>query len=141
MSLKRFFAVPLLVVVFGVMVTGCAEKNLADIQVKKMAEFSNRLGQANVKLYVYSGDVEAKNIKAYTETLGCNMLYAYFYPDTVPVTKIPIEEVQSAKSYAEINDILFSSEGYDRWRFASRCFSVIPIVTDCNENPVSQDCR
>ncbi len=123
--------------------TGCADKNpkLADINVQKLVEFSDSRGQTNVKLYMYSGEVKEKNIKAYSEKLGCNMLFAYFYPDTIPLNEIPIEEIRSAKSFNETNEILFNGEGYASWRFATRCFAVIPIVVDCMESRVNQNCR
>lgn len=141
MEKSIFSATFLVVFILSTFLTGCAEKNLANIQVEKLAEFSDRLGQANVKLYRYSGELEKENIEAFSEKLGCNMLYAYFYPDTVPLSEIPIEEVQSAKSYTQVHDTLYNGEGYARWRFTSRCFAVISIVTDCNESRVSQDCR
>jgi hypothetical protein len=144
MNVKRPTAVFFSLLFLAAGITGCADKdkkNPADIEVRKMAEFSDRLGQASVKLYIYSGDVEEKNIRAYTEKLGCRMLHAYFYPDTVPLNEIPIEEIRSATSFSEVQEILFHGEGYAGWRFASRCFSVIPIVTDCRESRVSQNCR
>ncbi len=121
---------------------GCADKkNLADIQANKLSEYSDRRGQANVKLYRYSGDVKLENIKAFTEKLGCRMLYAYFYSESVPMSEIPVEEVRTARSFTDVQEILFQGEGYGKWRFSSRCFALIPIVTDCLESPVSQDCR
>lgn len=122
--------------------SGCAQKNPADIQVTRLAEFSDRLNQAHVKILQYSGEVKKENIKAYTEEkLGCNMLYAFFYPDTVPVNEIPLYEINTAKSFAEVQKILFQGEGVARWRFAAQCFSIIPVVADCYKNPVSQNCR
>lgn len=122
--------------------SGCARKNPADIQVTRLAEFSDRLGQAHVKILQYSGKVKEKNIKAYAEErLGCNMLYAFFYPDTVPLSSIPVDEINTAQSFAEVQNILFQEEGVARWRFAAQCFSVIPVVADCYKNPVSHNCR
>lgn len=121
---------------------GCAQKNPADIQVSRLVEYSDRLGQAHVQLFRYSGEVKKKNIKAYAkEKLGCNMLYAFFYPDTVSMNAIPVEEISTARSFVEVQDILFRGEGVARWRYAVQCLSVIPIVVDCSTNPVSQNCR
>ena len=83
MCVKKPSATFLLLLFFISGITACADKNLADINVSKMAEYSDTRGQANIKLYMYSGEVKEENIKAYTNKLGCNMLYAYFYPDTV----------------------------------------------------------
>ncbi|GAB4337204.1 MAG: hypothetical protein Kow0089_08270 [Desulfobulbaceae bacterium] len=120
---------------------GCAGKKEDHLNVTRMAEYSDRLGQANVKLFRYAGEADVEDIKTFTEKLGCRMLYAYFYPDTVPIHEIPVEEVRTAGSYTEVQDILFNGEGYARWRFAAQCFAVIPFVSDCYESPVSQNCR
>jgi len=142
MGVRRSTAIVLTLVFFAAGISGCADKkDPADISVSKLAEYSDRLGQTNVKLYMYSGDIEVESIKIYSEKLGCRMLHAYFYPDTVPLNEIPVEEIRSAKSFAEVQEILFNGEGYARWRFASRCFSLIPIVTDCQESRVSDNCR
>ena len=133
----------LLLMFFVSGLTGCVEKNLnmADISVRKLVEFSDSRGQANVKLYMYSGEVKEDNIRAYSEKLGCNMLFAYFYPDTVPLNEIPVEEIRSAKSFNETHEILFNGEGFASWRFAARCFAVIPITVDCQASRVNQNCR
>lgn len=143
MCVKKSLATFLVLFFFASGITACADKNLdlADINVRKMAEFSDSRGQANVKLYMYSGEVKEENIKAYAEKLGCNMLFAYFYPDTIPLHEIPVEEINSAKSFAEANEILFNGEGFASWRFAARCFSIIPIIEDCKASRVSQNCR
>lgn len=121
--------------------TGCAEIIPVDLKVSKMAEYADRRGQANVKLYMYSGSPKITDIRAYAEKQGCNMHYAYFYPDTVPLSEIPVEEINAAKSFADAREILFDGEGYARWRFSSQCLAVIPIVTDCNERFAGQNCR
>jgi len=143
MDLHRLAGVLFLLAILIVGAAGCADKNESEapISVSKLAEFSDRLGQANVRLYMYSGDMEEEDIKAYVEKLGCNMLYAYYYPDTVPISQIPVEEVGAAKSFAEVQDALFNGEGFSRWRYAAQCFAVIPIVVDCYESPASQNCR
>lgn len=136
------WVVTLLFLVFlGVGLSGCAEKNEAPIHFEKMAEFRDRLGQANVKLYRYTGQAELENIRTYSEKLGCKMLHAYFYPDTIPLNEIPAEEIGSAKSYSEIQEILYEREGYARWHYAVQCFALIPFITDCIDSPVSQNCR
>jgi len=141
LHMKRFAPTILFLCGLALGLGGCAEKNLADINVSKMAEYSDRLGQANVKLYTYASDVKEKDIKTYVEHMGCNMLYAYFYPDTVPINKIPVQEILSATSFAEVQNILYEGEGFARWRYAAQCFAVIPIVSDCYESRVSQNCR
>ena len=143
MCIKKTSLIFLFVLFFVSGLTGCADKNvnLADIDVRKLAQYSDKRGQANVKLYMYSGEVKEKNIKAYAEKLGCNMLFAYFYPDTVPLNEIPVEEIRSAKSFNDTHEILFNGEGYASWRFAARCFAVIPIVADCQASSVTQNCR
>ena len=141
MCIKRSAATFLLVLFFVSGITACADKKLVDVNARKMAEYSDSRGQANVKLYMYSSAAKIEDIKDYTKKLGCNMLFAYFYPDTVPLNEIPIEEIRSAKSFNETHEILFNGEGYASWRFAVRCFAVIPIVTDCQESQVSQNCR
>ena len=143
MCIKKTSLIFLVVLFLVSGLTGCADKNvnLADIDVRKLAQYSDKRGQANVKLYMYSGEVKEKNIKAYAEKLGCNMLFAYFYPDTVPLNEIPVEEIRSAKSFNDTHEILFNGEGYASWRFAARCFAVIPIVVDCQASRVTQNCR
>jgi hypothetical protein len=125
----------------GVSVPGCANKSQVPINYEKMAEFTDKRGQANVRLYRYTGNVKLKNIKEHSGKLGCNMLYAYFYPDTVPLNEIPVNEIRSAQTYSEVQEILYEREGYARWRFAVQCFAVIPFITDCMESPVSQNCK
>ena len=73
--------------------------------------------------------LKEKDIEAYTEKLGCKMLYAYFYPDSVPLNEIPVEEIRSSKSYTEVHEVLYNGEGFARWRYAAQCFSMIPIVS------------
>jgi len=143
MSVNRLSAIFVLLLFSAFGITACADKNLnlADINVRKLAEFSDSRGQANVKLYLYSGEVKEENIKAYAEKLGCNMIFAYFYSDTIPLHEIPVEEIRSAKSFNETQEILFNGEGYASWRFAARCFAAIPIIVDCKESGVSQNCR
>ena len=142
MSVKQSSAICMSLLFFAGGITGCVDKKPMDINVSKIVEYTDRLGQANLRLYIYSGEeVEIEDIKAYTEKLGCNMLYAYFYPDTLSLSEIPVEEIRTAKTFSEAQDILFNGEGYAGWRFASRCFAAIPIVTDCLESRVSQNCR
>jgi hypothetical protein len=90
---------------------------------------------------MYSGEPEVEDIKAYVENQGCNLLYTYFYPDTVSLSEIPVEEIRSAKSFVAAQDILFNGEGYARWSFSSQCLAVIPIVNNCNERFGGQNCR
>lgn len=120
---------------------GCADKNSLDFRISKLAEFSDPRGQANIKLFMYSGEVDVENIKAYTDTLGCNMQYAYFYPDTVPLANIPVSEISMASNYAEANEVLFKGEGYAKWHYAARCFAAIPIVSDCLASPLTMNCK
>ena len=140
MGVKRL-AVIFLVLFFISTITACADKKVMDINARKLAEYSDSRGQANLKLYMYSSNAEIKDIEAYTDKLGCNMLFAYFYPDTVATSEIPVEEIRSAKSFVEAREILFNGEGYASWRFAARCFAAIPIVTDCKDGPLAQNCR
>lgn len=128
-------------VYFCLLLTGCADKNQAAIQFEKVADFTDRRGQANVRLYTYSGEVDLDDIKTYSEKMGCNMLYAYFYPATVPLNEIPMYEINAAGSYNEVQEILYEREGYARWHYAVQCFAVIPFITDCIDSPVSQNCR
>ncbi len=142
MEIKRSAAALSLLLFLAAGLAGCADKkNLEDINVTKLAQFTDRLGQANVKLYTYSGEVKEENIKAYVEKLGCGMLYAYFYPDTVPMDQIPVEEIGAARSFAEVQEVLYNGEGFARWRYAAQCFAVIPVIMDCFESPASQNCR
>ena len=141
MSARQVLAGWLAMVFLATGMGGCAEKKPVDLDVSKMAEYSDRRGQANVKLYRYSGTPEIEDIKAYVEKLGCNMLYAYFYPDTVSLNEIPVEEINAAKSFADVREILFNGEGFARWKFSSQCLAVIPIVADCSERFGGQNCR
>ena len=141
MRVKQLLAGWLSILVIVAALAGCAEKEpVVEFTADKISDYSSRLGQANVKLYMYSGTPKLEDVKVYAEKLGCNMLYAYFYPDTVPLSKIPVEEIRSAKSFAETQEILFNGEGYARWSFASQCLAVIPIVADCNERFGGQIC-
>lgn len=141
MNLQRIIIPCLFAPFFCLLITGCAEKKPLNIHYENLAEFSDRLGQANVKLFRYSGEAEIENIKEYTEKLGCKMLYAYFYPDTIPLSEIPVEEINTAKTYTEAYEILYNNSGYTKWRYVAQCFSMIPITSDCYESPVSQNCR
>lgn len=107
----------------------------------RAGEFTDRRGQAKIRLFTYSGRVEYEDIKSYTETLGCGMLYAYFYPAGTPVTVIPAAELQEAKSFTQAQEILFQGAGYTKWDYASQCIGFIPTVTDCRETPLSTNCR
>ena len=141
MSLIRSLAGQLVIFFFAMGMAGCAVTEPADLDVSKVADYSDRRGQANVQLYMYSGTPKVDDIKTYTEKLGCNMLHAYFYPDTIPLSEIPVEEINAAKSFTEAQEILFNGEGFARWRFSARCFAVIPIVADCNDRFAGQNCR
>lgn len=141
MKMQRWVVTFLSLIFLGVGISGCAKKNEVQIQFEKLAEYTDRLGQVNVKLYRYTGEAELENIKTYSEKLGCKMLYAYFYPDTIPSNEIPVEEIRSAQSFGEIQEILYEREGFARWHFAVQCFALIPLITDCIESPVSQNCR
>ena len=123
------------------LITGCAEKQTVPITVEKLAEFSDRLKQANVKLFRFSGDPDLEYMKKYSEKLGCKMVFAYFYPDTVPMSDIPVYEINTAKTYSEAYDILYSGAGFAKWRFVTQCFSMIPVISDCYESPVARNCR
>ena len=141
MKMQHWAMICICFVFLGVETSGCAKKNEVPVHFEKMAEYTDRLGQANVKLYRYTGQAELENIKAYSGKLGCKMLYAYFYPDTVPMNEIPVEEISSATTYSEVQEILYEREGFARWHYAVQCFAVIPFVTDCIDSPVSQNCR
>lgn len=141
MSLQRIFIVLFIAFFYSLVLNGCAEKNPVQVNIEKLAEFSDRLGQANVQLFRYSGDADIDYIKEYSERLGCKMIYAYFYPDTVPVGGIPVYEINNAKTYTEAYDILYSGGGFAKWRYVTQCFSMIPVISDCYESPVARNCR
>jgi len=63
---------------------------------------------------------EIENVKSYADRLGCGMIFAYFYPESTDRNEIPIEELQSARSFVEAREILFKGEGYDKWHFAAQ---------------------
>lgn len=125
--------------------SGCAKEKYDNgyegINFDHVAEFSDSRGQVKIKLVVYSGEPEKENIKAYAGTLGCGMLYAYFYPDSIMREEIPIAEITSATSFVQAQEILFKEEGYSRWHYAAQCLAMIPTVTDCQETPLSPNCR
>lgn len=137
LTIFKFVGVFLVCMLFA----GCAAKEPAVIQRDSLAEFSGSRTQGNIKLFRYSGEATAEDIKDFSKTLGCKMLYAYFYPDTVPVNEIPVEEIRGATSFGEAYDVLYRQSGFANWRFVSRCFSAIPFVSDCYESPASQNCR
>lgn len=103
--------------------------------------FIDKRGQAKIVLFTYNGHAKYEDIKSYTETLGCGMLYAYFYPADTSSDLIPTYELQNAKSFTQAQDVLFKGAGYAKWHFASQCIGFIPTVTDCRETPLSTNCR
>lgn len=107
----------------------------------RAGEFTDRRGQAKIRLFTYTGLAEYADIKSYTEKLGCGMVYAYFYPAGTPVNEIPAAELQAAKSFTRAQEILFQGAGYTKWDYASQCIGFIPTVTDCRETPISTNCR
>ena len=141
MNLQRSSVAFLAVFFCCFLIIGCSEKTTVPVTIEKLAEFSDRLGQASVKLFRYSGDADEDYIKEYSEKLGCKMIYAYFYPATVPLAEIPVDEINMAKTYTEAYDILYSGGGFAKWRFVTQCFSMIPVISDCYESPVARNCR
>jgi len=127
------------------MLSGCVQdkygKGTDSVTFSKIGGFTDRNGQAKIRLIVYSGEAEREDIKRYAERLGCGMLFAYFYPDSTDRNEIPVEEIQSARSFVEAREILFKGEGVGKWRFAAQCLTLIPTVTDCQEAPISTNCR
>ncbi len=111
------------------------------IDIKKLGEFSDKRGQARVKLLTYSGPAKLENIKKYVGTMGCGMLYAYFYSADTDPALIPVEELQSAGTFSQARDVLFQGEGYAKWDFGAACLGIIPTVTDCRKTPYSSNCR
>jgi hypothetical protein len=142
--LTVLFLLPVIWTVMGL--AGCAGKDEGSgydmIVFDKVAEFSDSRGQAKIKLYTYDGQkVEEKNIRAYAETLGCGMSYAYFYPVSLQTGAIPIAEINAARSFKQAEEILYQGEGYGRWHFSSQCLGLIPIVSDCRQSSLSMQCR
>ena len=131
----------LLLLFISIVAPGCAEKIPAHIEKDSLAEFSGSRTQGNIKLFMFSGDASVEDIKDFSRTLGCNMLYAYFYPDTVPISEIPTEEIRNARSFGEAYEVLYEKPGFASWQFVSRCFSAIPFVSDCYDSPARQNCR
>lgn len=125
--------------------SGCVEmkgdKSSEEITFTKAGEFTDRRGQAKIKLYTYAGEAEFEDIKSYAGTLGCGMLYAYFYPADTLREEIPVYELGSAKSFSHAQDILFKGEGYAKWHYAVMCLGMLPTLTDCQETPLSTNCR
>jgi len=137
------------VFLLGVLVTtlvfGCVEmkgdRSGENITFTKAGEFKDRRGQATIKLYTYAGAAELDDIKSYAGTLGCGMLYAYFYPADTLRDEMPVDELQTARSFTHAQEILFQGEGYAKWHYAAQCLGLIPTVTDCQATPLSTNCR
>jgi hypothetical protein len=126
-------------------ISGCAAMNMDKIaegvEFRKVGEFTDRNGQAKILLVVYSGKAGEGNIRQYAEKLGCQMIFAYYYPDSTDRNEIPAQQLESARNFAEAREVLFQGEGVGKWRFASQCLGMIPKVTDCLEYSISTNCR
>ncbi|MDW7772997.1 MAG: hypothetical protein SCH71_08920 [Desulfobulbaceae bacterium] len=132
----------LLVLLAGI--SGCADvKNkMADgVEFNNVGRFADRRGQANIVLVTYSGEAAIGNIKQYAEKLGCEMMFAFYYPESTDMDDIPIRQLEEAGNFGDARELLFKREGVGKWRFASQCFGLIPTVTDCLESPISPNCR
>ena len=145
MSIKRKALCFVLLFILTVGFAGCADKKsdagTEGVAFRKIAGFTDPRGQGKIRLFVYSGEPEIEDIKRYTEKLGCGMLFAYYYPESTDRNEIPIEGIESAQSLVEARDILYKGEGVSKWRFGTQCFSLIPTITDCQESPISMNCR
>lgn len=133
----------LLVLLAGI--SGCADmggdKVAEGVTFSKIGGFTDRNGQAKIRIVVYSGEAEVGNIKVYSEKLGCGMLFAYYYPDATDRNDIPVQQLESAQTFVEAREIMFKGEDVGKWSFASQCLGMIPTVTDCVESPISTNCR
>lgn len=143
-GLKKVVKLLFLLVVLGA-VSCCAgmDSNTFSegVTFRKVGGFTDRRGQAKIRLIVYSGEAKEGNIRLYAEKLGCGMLYAYYYPDITDMNDIPVQQLESARNFVEARDLLFKGEGVGKWNFASQCLGMIPTVTDCVEMPISTNCR
>ncbi len=141
MSINRVLST-VLILFFSVVFTGCADKGSEKpITYQKVASFDDPRGQGKIRIYMYSGEPELEDIKKKTEKLGCQMLFAYYYPESTDMNDIPVDRINNAQSLVEARDTLFKGEDVGRWHFGSQCFSLIPSVTNCFESPVSTNCR
>jgi len=126
-------------------ISGCADLNMkktaAAVTFSKIGEFTGHGGQSKILLVIYSGEAQEGNIKEYAEKLGCQMVFAYYYPDSTDRNDIPAQQMQEAENFAAARDVLFQGEGVGKWHFASQCLGMIPHVTDCQEFPISTYCR
>lgn len=143
-GLKKVVKLLIMLFVLGA-VSGCAGMDgntfAEGVTFRKVGGFTDRYGQAKIRLIVYSGEAKEGNIRLYAEKLGCGMLYAYYYPDTTDMNDIPVQQLEYARNFVEARDLLFKGEGAGRWSFASQCLGMIPTVTDCVELPISTNCR
>ncbi len=135
----------LFILALSFVLPGCVQdkynKGAENVDFTNIGGFTDPNGQARIRLIVYSGEAELENIKSYADRLGCGMLFAYFYPESTDRNEIPIEELESSRSFVEAREILFKGEGYGKWHFAAQCLGLIPTVTDCQERSISTNCR
>ena len=143
--LKKIVILFLFLMAWVTILSGCVQdkydKGAEGVTFSKLGGFTDRNGQAKIRLIAYSGEAETANIKNYAERLGCGMLFAYFYPESTDRSEIPVEELNTARSFVEAKEILFKGEGYGKWHFAAQCLGMITTVTDCQERSISTNCR
>lgn len=143
--LKKIVILFLFLLAWTAILSGCVQdkydKGAEGVTFSKIAGFTDSNGQARIRLIAYSGEAETANIKNYAERLGCGMLFAYFYPESTERSEIPVEEIEAAQTIVEAREILFKGEGFGKWRFAVQCLTLIPTITDCQESPISSNCR
>jgi len=145
MPAQKIMAALLLGFTFSMLCSACGDmkgRTGADsLKVIPAGAFTDKRGQAKIRLFTYVGEPEYEDIKAYAETLGCGMMYAYFYSAGTPAGEIPAVELQEAKSFTQAQEILFQGAGYAKWDYGAQCIGFIPTVTDCRETALSQNCR
>ena len=125
--------------------SGCSElggsKYAQNVTFNQVGGFTDKYGQAKIRLVTYSGDAKEGNIREFAGKLGCSMMYVYYFPDTTDMSEIPAEKLAQAKNYVEARDLLFEGEGVAKWRYASQCLGMMLTVTDCVEMSISTNCR
>lgn len=143
MCIQKTFCIFLLCML-GIFLSGCADKKSSGtegVTFQKIAGYTDQRGQGRIRVYTFSGEPEIEDIKMHTEKLGCGMLFVYYYPESMDLSEMPLESLETAKSTVAANDLLHKGEGVSRWRFGAQCLSIIPSITDCMETPISTNCR
>jgi hypothetical protein len=108
---------------------------------RNAGEFTDSRGMAKIVLVMYTGNAREADVRQYVGRLGCNLVFAFFYPEGTPPEQVPVRELEEARNFVEARDLLFQGPDTGGWSFASQCLGMIPTITDCRETPGSTNCR